>query len=176
MNKYYFPFLPKNGRPDSEEDAIVGLGIVPPPRAEPNYESIFIDLMMNHPDQKRRRVMVNGELTAAAMYKAHRLLEVMVYDHVVDGIGPNQLARDFGYAIPSWYHRGIQENNIESLTRGQPTTIRAFDNLLTSPKHRMHILGLHEFYKGQEHIGIGYAHVDYNPPGWTDMWCIMTAH
>lgn len=163
MYKGYFPFI--SIRKGEEK-----------PRAEDDFEEIFVMLMMDHPLQGRKELNVDRALHLAAMHKAKRISDLCLFSHVIDNTGPNTLAKNFGYDLPDWYSSGITANNIESISRGHPSTLSSFNALVKSESHRPHILGLGNFFANQTKIGVGYCHNPDNLGGWNDVWCIITAH
>ena len=89
------------------------------------------------------------------------------------GRGPNDMVRAYDYLLPDWYGDGAS-NNIESLSHngdGRPDAM--WQGLLDSPGHRIHVLGLDEFYAAQTHVGVGYCHLAASPK--RHYWCILSA-
>jgi len=118
-----------------------------------NPTTDFVNLIANDPRQKR--VLKHSEgLTLAAQSKVALMIEHNIFDHVVAGIYPNQLARVF-VELPDYY--AILGNNIESLVMGSKDVNLMFEALANSPSHAKHLFGLTPFFAEQTHIGIGYS-------------------
>jgi hypothetical protein len=94
-----------------------------------------------------------------------------------DGVGPNRRAHDAGYALPDWYDREDDGNNIESLAlRGPVSTPEStVEQWLASPLHRQHVLGETSFEAGQDDTATGYCRTTRDG---VDMhyWAFVSAH
>lgn len=144
----------------------------PPPESTP--ESEFADLMRNHPDQMRTKMVQNDRLTQVAEERALDMAARAYFSHTnPDGIGPNTLVEQSGYALPDWYCQDLACNNVESIAGGNGTPEDAFNNLLASAGHRSHLLGEIDFYAEQTDYGIGFVEVPGSP--YTYYWAIITA-
>ena len=144
----------------------------PPPAPTP--EETFADLMRNHPDQQRAKLVQNARLTQVAEVKAADMAARAYFSHTnPDGIGPNTLVEQAGYALPDWYCQDLACNNVESIAGGNGTPEDAFNSLLASAGHRSHLLGEIPFYAEQTDYGIGFVQVPGSP--YTYYWVIITA-
>jgi uncharacterized protein YkwD len=143
-------------------------------------EDEFLRLMRSHVEQGRVSIEVNLYLMAAAYDKVVRMARGGWVGHVDPlGEGPNDLVRRFGYELPDWYSHEAGANGVESLRYGGSsdpawsTAFEAFEGLLGSPSHRIHILGLDRFYAHQRSIGIAYYHDGESER--FNYWCVITA-
>lgn len=120
-------------------------------------ETAIAAALMSHPDQKRDNPVCNPTLALVARARARDMAQRGYFNHVgPDGIGPNFLVRQAGYALPQWYSDARDANNVESIAGGQPTPEAAWAAWLKSDGHRMHVLGEQDFYAEQDAFGIGY--------------------
>lgn len=116
----------------------------------------------------RPPLALDRSLSRSAMFKATELRDHRYFAHqsVATGTWPNQLARDFGYPLPSWWSGDA--NYIESLEAGSVDPRDALMALGNSPSHRRHIFGEGAFAEYTE-AGVGWA--DRGP-----YWTIHSAH
>src|SRR5262245_1552180 len=106
----------------------------------------------------RAPLAVNDHLMDSAGFKAEEMAsnDYLSHQRPVTGIWPNQLARNFGYQLPSYFPDN--DNYIESLASGWgvnslPVTATPeaalrgliIDQGLTPPGHRIHLLGMDDF-------------------------------
>jgi len=105
----------------------------------------------------RPPVAIDPSLGGSAMYKANEMADNGYFAHQseVTGVWPNRLARDHGFALPSWWMSDA--NYIESLFAGSPEPFVALKAFAGSASHRVHIFGEGSFDSG------GFA--DYNEIG-----------
>lgn len=111
----------------------------------------FYGLVVNHPEQERTQFYCNKRIVNAAKFKAYDMSLNDYFGHVTEnGIWPNKIAQDNNCAI------GLEpnSNNVESIVAGTKDPKAAFDALMNSESHRVHLLGLHKQFEGYNKIGI----------------------
>jgi uncharacterized protein YkwD len=130
--------------------------------------------MIAAPEQGRATLNCDPILAQVAREKAEDMAGRDYFAHTnPDGYAANYLVEQAGYNLPSFYHDEPDSNNIESLAGGFGNAQLAFDGLLGSSTHRIHILGLNSFFAEQIDYGIGFA---YDPDSEYDYyWVIFTA-
>jgi len=131
----------------------------------------------------RQPLAVNQNLTGSARFHADEMLGHDYFDHTsaVTGIGPNQMAVDNGYDL---FGEGLARdwgsvNNIEAIAFGVnriPTFPKALELLIVDDGvpglgHRMHLLGIPEFFGDHSEIGCGRA-----AAGSTNYYVIQTGY
>jgi PKD repeat protein len=131
----------------------------------------------------RQPLAVNQNLTGAARFHADEMLDHDYFGHTseVSGIGPNQMAVDNGYDL---FGQGLGQawgttNSIESIALGVnriPTFPKALELLIVddgvpSLGHRMHLLGVPQFFADHSEIGCGRA-----AAGTTNYYAIQTGY
>lgn len=145
---------------------------------------------MNSTRQRRPSMRCNSTLSAVARARAQDMADRNYFGHInPDGIGPDYLAERAGYNLPSFYGVTRSSNHIESIAAGgsYPTASAAWNALLTSPTHRVHLLGqppidengnqipgIEDFFREQSEFGIGYAYTDNTR--YRHYWVIISAH
>lgn len=134
---------------------------------EKSYQ--LYQLIKNHPDQQRGILIPSVEMNLGASFKSSDLGVRSYFNHISpDGITPNLLARTYGVTLPSYYP--TVGNSIESLLAGTDSPEVCLAALLRSKNHRDHLLGLNDFFKRQNHIGVGFTEVAFSP--YRYYWCI----
>ena len=110
---------------------------------------------------------VNDRLAAAAGFRANEMAQLDYFGHQSPQTGkwPNEVARDYGYALPAYWPNTA--NNIESIHRGSPTILGVLQSFVGSPLHRVHVMG-QGWFATHEEIGVG-AHLGDR------VWSILTA-
>lgn len=104
-------------------------------------------------------------LARSARKKAEDMARRNYFAHVdPDGNGPNLLARGEGYPLPAWWGTGRALNYIESISAGPASGKEHVRNLLNDggaphdrAGHRLHLLGMKEFWANHIHAGVGLA-------------------
>lgn len=133
----------------------------------------FISLMMQHPEQRRPTVVVDNAVAMVAQMRAEDMSTRNYFSHVdPDGFGPNYHLRNAGIELPYWYQQEPNANNTEIIAGGYANAEDAFAAFLTSPGHRMFLLGQHAMYEQQTRIGIGWSYKEgstYKP-----VWAVIT--
>lgn len=113
----------------------------------------------------RPPLAVNDRLTASAQFHADEMAQHDYFAHLseVTGEWPNKMARDQGYALPSFYSSEV--NQIESLAAGHtygaaaaPLEGLIIDEGIDPPGHRNHLLGIGDFFATSREIGVGHAY------------------
>jgi putative cell wall-binding protein len=114
-----------------------------------NSDVLFPDGQLARPPQA-----INAQLSASSMFKANELSDFEYWAHQsgVTGMWPNELAREFGFPLPSWWMNDA--NYIESLHVGSSDPIRVVASFARSPGHRAHVFGEGGWSDWNE-IGIG---------------------
>ncbi|MEX1208081.1 MAG: hypothetical protein WEE36_05635 [Acidimicrobiia bacterium] len=102
----------------------------------------------------RPPVALNQALAESATFKANEMARFGYFAHQSKATGtwPNELARDAGYPLPSWWSDNA--NYIESLNSGSSVPILVVGSFANSPSHRRHIFGEGTFADYVE-IGVG---------------------
>ena len=113
----------------------------------------FADLVIK--DSRQQRVLKwNEDLAKAAQTKVKLMIDTNIFAHVIGGIWPNQIARQY-VLLPEYY--GVFANNCESLVQGSKDVNLMFESLANSPSHSKHLFGLTPFFAEQTDIGVGYG-------------------
>lgn len=129
-----------------------------PPTQDHPHKSALLAAIMDSPMQERPRLQRNPILMTVAQRRVNDMIARQYFSHTdPDGYGPNHHARHAGFALPEYYRRTKDANNIESIAAGQATAEEVLMVLQASYGHRAHLLGLGEFFYRQTEIGIGYA-------------------
>lgn len=137
-------------------------------------ERNMAEQLIKDPNQRREQLRCSPLLAEVARQKAIDLGVRDYFDHVnPDGLGPNWMLILAGYPLPEYYFQDPDANNVESLAAGFLDARSAWEALLASETHRLHVLGEDPFFAEQIEYGIGYAEV----PGSTYQyyWVILTA-
>lgn len=125
----------------------------------------LLDLIISHPQQKRRHMIVHPILMRVAQFRAYDQAMRQYTGHTdPDGLGPNFHVRSAGYRLPDYYGKDQDDNNVESLQHNATGDIDLDVRLwLESEGHRQHILGLNDFYAAQHNIGVGFFYDEDSP-------------
>lgn len=105
----------------------------------------------------------NAILASVARERAEDMAARHYFSHVdPEGIGANQKVVQAGYPLPSFYLGKPANNFIESISAGRPSGRAAIEALIvdrgaSTPGHRIHLLGLNDFYGKHTEIGVGFA-------------------
>jgi hypothetical protein len=121
---------------------------------------------------------VNTSLVGSARFHANEMATYNYFDHqsAVTGDWPNKMAHDNGYPLPGFWE--LDNNYIESIAAGTTTPEHTLDILLVDegidpPGHRIHLLGMHEFFATHDEIGAGHAFNSVST--YRNYWAIHTA-
>ena len=131
-------------------------------RSEPSAFSreIGVDLTKVKP---RPPLRWSDVLATSAQRRADDMALRNYFGHVdPNGLGPNEIARRMGYVFPNWWPAAAGANNIESIEAGLAGGVEAVRSLLQdngarTAGHRMHLLGMTDFYASHQEIGIGFS-------------------
>jgi hypothetical protein len=137
-------------------------------------EEALANLMVNDPGQQRNDPFCDPILAEVARARARDMATRGYFSHTnPDGIGPNLLVREAGYALPDWYGDDQGSNNIESIGGGYDSAAANWQAWLNSPSHRTHVLGTQGFYADQRAYGVGYY---FNPNSqYKHYWVVLSA-
>lgn len=125
-------------------------------------------------DQRRPLRQCDPILARVARARAADLARRKSLSHVTPaGDGPNVLVTRAGYALPDFYSRKRNANNIEVIAAGDPTAAEAWTGWLRSRRHRRQVLGLDRFFAEQNDYGVGFADVPGSRYG--TYWVLITA-
>jgi hypothetical protein len=126
------------------------------PAAYQRNENLTIDLSAV---AQRPPLAVSSQLQAAAQFHSEEMANHNYFAHrsAVTGQWPNANARVHGYELPSWWES--DNNYIESIAGGTLTNNAkvALRQLIQSPPHRDHLLGISEFNSNNTEGGVGFA-------------------
>lgn len=137
-------------------------------------EEAMAYLLTTSPDQQRPTLVCNAELTAIARSRAEDMAHRAYFAHVnPDGYGPNYLAQQTGYVLPSFYDQSPTGNNIESIGGGTNNAEAMWEAWMNSEKHSTHLLGANPFFKDQSEYGIGFIQSDDSQ--YKFYWVILSA-
>jgi hypothetical protein len=104
--------------------------------------------------QQRKDPYVNSLLMQAAQNRANDMAKYDYFGHTSPtGKTVHEFIRETGYKLPSWYK--IQGNFCESIGIGYATPEKLIAGWWESPRHKAHMTGSDEFYRGQRAVGTG---------------------
>ncbi|KPL81995.1 hypothetical protein SE15_12730 [Thermanaerothrix daxensis] len=147
-------------------------------------EQAVLDKMRSDPNQGRQAFNCDPILQRVARERAQDMGLRNYCSHInPDGYGPNYLVRQAGYPLPTWYGQEAGANNIESiacyasstLSDWQSVSVTIWQNWMASEEHRVHLLGLNNFYAEQTDYGIGYANLPGEGWAYRSYWVVITA-
>lgn len=116
--------------------------------------------------EPRPALIWNEQLAAAAKRKAQDMANRDYFDHVdPDGLGMNHHINKAGYTLIDSFLKEPSSNFFESLSAGTDTPRSAIINLISDGNepihanagHRLHLLGMKDFWKNCQDIGIGWV-------------------
>lgn len=124
---------------------------------------------------QRQPLAFNPQLQASSQFHSEEMARHNYFAHqsAVTGQWPNANARAHGYKLPSWWDS--DNNYIESIAAGTFTNTpqAALKQLIQSPPHRDHLLGISEFNAANSEGGIGTA-TNANSR-YTNYWTVQLA-
>ncbi|MBN2474355.1 MAG: hypothetical protein JXB62_07090 [Pirellulales bacterium] len=134
------------------------------PVAYQQEQSLSVDLSYV---TARGPLAVNDSLFGSSGFHAEEMATYDYFGHQsqVTGDWPNKMARDYGYALPSWWTDN--NNYIESIAAGgfasyalptSPLNALIVDAGVPSLGHRNHLLGIDSFNAQNREIGVGYGY------------------
>jgi uncharacterized protein YkwD len=137
-------------------------------------EQSIIDHMIQADEQGRDEIHCNPILARVARARAADMAARAYFSHVnPDGHGPNYMVAEAGFELPSWYDHRDSANNLESIGGGYSTPDNVWSAWMSSPNHRVHLLGANSFYADQHEVGVGFANDPDSPFG--QYWVVITA-
>lgn len=127
----------------------------PPGPCNMNVTSTEVSsLFLNDAGQHRVNARCDTSLVKAAQHRADDMATRGYFSHNdPEGHTPNYWARTLGCRLPDWYP--VEGNQIESIALNYPTAAEAWAAWLSSPGHRVHVLGELDFYAQQIVYGVG---------------------
>jgi uncharacterized protein YkwD len=123
-----------------------------------------------------RKMVCSPALRQAAYFHAQDMITRAYFGHITpppNSIGPNQMARNAGYILPTFYGTSVTANYIESIAAGYDTPAAVWSGWMASTAHQAHLLGLDPFYGEQIDIGIAYIYGANSTYG--RYWVVITA-
>jgi len=129
------------------------------------------ELIRNHTQQHRTKIACHPKLTDIARFKVGLLSQEEVIMHNIGYLTPNQLLRKKGYQLSGIY--SVLGNQVEAIAAGNKTAKATFKQLLNSPRHKNLLLGISEFYREQNQIGVAYLQQKVSP--YDHYWVIYLA-
>jgi hypothetical protein len=145
---------------DKALEAILYLNRV---RANPGQYSDSVGVAL-HEVQPRQILQPDPLLTQVAEERAMDMARRNYFGHTSpDGKTVNSILCAKGYAIPKEFCQYKTLNNFESICAGSESGIECINVLLRDegldpPGHRVHLLGLDEFYKTHTKVGAAMAY------------------
>jgi uncharacterized protein YkwD len=137
-------------------------------------EKALAALMAAQAEQQRPALVCHAVLAKVARARAEDMARRDYFSHVnPDGFGPNYLVIQAGFPLLSWYDQRPAANNIESLAAGYGDAAKTWNAWLNSPSHRVHVLGLNDFYANQVLYGVGYFRLEGST--YVNYWVVITA-
>jgi uncharacterized protein YkwD len=137
-------------------------------------EEQMATLITTAPDQQRPHLVCNTRLTAIARARAEDMARRAYFAHTnPDGYGPNYLAQQSGYQLPTFYDQSATGNNIESIGAGSNSAAAMWQAWLDSDHHATHVLGTADFFREQSDYGIGFASLPGSP--YQFYWVMLSA-
>lgn len=126
---------------------------------------------------------VNAFLTDSARGHAQEMATFNYFGHqsAVTGKWPNQMARDAGYVLPTWWDGA--NNYIESIAAGsfsgytsalEPLKALLVDGNSPNPGHRIHLLAMDAWNQNFEEVGVGYGNSAAST--YQNYWAIQTGY
>lgn len=119
--------------------------------------------IISHPKQNRKKLTCSTLLSEIAQLKAKEM---------ASGLNQNDMtANEFvvkqGYRFPNYYP--LHGNQVEAVAKGTDPLIY----LISSDKHKNHVLGTGDFFSLQTEIGVGVF--KDNNPATPDQWVVLIA-
>lgn len=121
----------------------------------------------------------NEQLAEAARRKAVDMASRRYFGHTdPDGYGMNHFIHQAGYNLIPAFRSEPSDNNFESISAGTATPREAIINLISDGNepvhanagHRLHLLGMEDFWKNCRDVGIGWA---TNPNAPYRTYCVV---
>lgn len=128
-------------------------------------------LIRNHSQQHRVKINCHPKLSEIARLKVGLLSQEDIIMHNIGYLTPNQLLRENGFQLSKIYP--VLGNQVEAIAAGNKTPEATFKKLLKSSRHRNLLLGLSDFYREQNQIGVAYLQQKVSP--FDHYWVIYLA-
>lgn len=120
-----------------------------------NQQAINLaQLIIESNNQKRTELHCSEKLAQVALIKAKMMAKANDINHRIEYITPNQLLRQHGINLPNNYP--MFDNQVESVMGAVATAQESYDIFMTSPDHKIHLLGEKDFLLKQNQIGVGF--------------------
>jgi len=140
-----------------------------------DVEQRLFTLMRDDPRQGRKGMVRNDVLAKVAELRCWMQAKRRYTGHVdPEGYGANYYVRVNGYRLPDWYSQELDANNVESLAHAGDGNVDAcWQGWLNSEPHRIHLLGLNDFYAAQTNVGIAMYHLEDSE--YKFYWAVISA-
>lgn len=151
-----------------QSDIAEALNFLNEMRASPGSFSKIVGVPLNNV-KPTPPLRWNQILAGVAQRKAQDMANRNYFAHVTpEGYGINYFIQKAGYKLPNEWTDNIANNFCESISAGTDTPKEGIINLINDggyadhkmAGHRLHLLGIDEFYAKAYDIGIGWG---YNP-------------
>lgn len=127
-------------------------------------EKEMLSLIRGHPRQKRKEMITDPRLSAAARAKARDMGKRGYFGHEdPEGTGANYSVAATGYKLPITYMAFKSSNQLESLAAGNATAKATLAQWIESWTHESQVLALAPYFREQTRCGVGYANVPGSP-------------
>ena len=144
----------------------------PVPCPATSQAAIFENRLRTDVLQQRRALQCNPALVRAALFRAQSMAEGGYFAHCDPrGICANRIAIEAGCQLPGDYPPN--GNNIESILAGTNDPNFAYNILIASPSHKTHLLGVADFFRKQDQVGI--AFLDAPGSKYRYYWVVLIA-
>jgi uncharacterized protein YkwD len=144
----------------------------PTPCLQSPQAAEFTKMLTGDSRQQRKVIRCNPALVRAAQHRAESMTALGYFGHCdPNGVCANAVARAQGCRLPA--HYSLFGNNIESLIGGTGDPATAWQLLSASPSHAQHLLGLSDFFREQQDIGVAFVEVEGSR--YTFYWVVMVA-
>ena len=114
----------------------------------------LIASIQNHASQQRTVLDCNSKLNEIALIKANLIIQNQDIWHNAGHMTPNQLLKHHGFKLPKSYP--FFGNQVEALAGGEESAEEVLSDFLNSEPHRKLLLGVDEFFKSQDQIGVAF--------------------
>lgn len=120
--------------------------------------TLAINLWTTDANQQRPQMIEHQALMNAAQWKAEYIESTGHFAHCTeDGECPNKTIKRFG-CNTTYSPNG---NSVESLVWGTANAQIAYQSLIDSPSHKIHMLALIPFFQEQIHFGVGHSNLTF---------------
>jgi uncharacterized protein YkwD len=123
---------------------------------QPTFDELqFINFIKHHPEQQRKDLVLSYKAMQSAKVRSNDMALHNYFSHTShDGTQPNAIAQRFGCVmdLPS------DINSIESIVAGTASPLAAFNALMNSYSHKIHLMGSEPFFRGLIYIGVSLSY------------------